>query len=109
AASALLAMPLQMAVATYFVGRQIGLRPKELAQALWKSGIVTLCSAAAAAAGLAFSNFGHGAAPAELLASGSPAIAACASALALTRHPLLEHVRFLASAFRPHLRALRSN
>jgi O-antigen/teichoic acid export membrane protein len=109
AASALLAMPFQAAVANYFVGRHIGMRPIELAQALRKSGIVTLCSVAAAAAGLALTQFGHGAAVAELLVSGTLAVSAWAGALLLTKHPLLEHVRFIASAFRPNLRALRSS
>lgn len=45
AAAALLTLPFQAAVAIYFIGRHLRLRPKDLARALTKSALVTAATA----------------------------------------------------------------
>lgn len=104
AASALITMPLQAAVATYFVGRQIGLVPTDLVEALVKSGLVTLCSVTGAAIGLLCSQLGGVGLIAELGVSGICAGFAWIGGLVVTRHPLLGHLVFFINALRPDAR-----
>jgi O-antigen/teichoic acid export membrane protein len=95
AASALVALPLQAAVANYFVGRQIGMKPIDLFNALLKSGIVTVFSTTGAMIGLALSKYGPSGPAAELLISGMCAAAAWGGGLILTAHPVVDHIRSL--------------
>jgi hypothetical protein len=81
----------------------------DLAQALLKSGIVTLCSIVGAAAGMALSHFSHSAPLAELLISAMLAATAWAGSLLMTGHPLLEHAKSLTSVFRLNSRTVHIN
>jgi hypothetical protein len=45
-------LPFQATVANYFVGRQIGMTLGDLARALLKSGLVTVCSTLGATVGM---------------------------------------------------------
>ncbi len=101
AASAFFAMPLQAAVAIYFVARQIKMAPADLLNAVVKSGLVTLCSVTGAVAGLAFSQFGQIAPLTELGLSAMLAAVGWLSGLLMTQHPLLKHARSLIEALRP--------
>lgn len=111
AASALLTLPFQAAVALYFVGRRLGIGPRELARALLKS---------AAAAAFAAAGIGACAVLVELgaIGAGFGLICACVAAalswwtgLAITGHPLLERLYRAAGGipvFVPRLRSWRS-
>lgn len=48
AASALLALPFQAAVAIYFISRHLNIRPKDMLLAVWKAAVVTLSASAPA-------------------------------------------------------------
>ncbi|MBV9532184.1 MAG: lipopolysaccharide biosynthesis protein [Bradyrhizobium sp.] len=100
AGTALVSLPLQAAVAGYYVGRQIGLTLIELAQALLKSSLVTLCTVGGASMGMVLSHFSHSARLAELLISAMLAAAAWTGSLLLIGHPFFEHARSLISGFR---------
>jgi O-antigen/teichoic acid export membrane protein len=109
AASALLAWPLQAAVANYFVGRQIGMKPIELLNALLKSGIVTICITIGATIGLAVSKYGPGGPFAELLIAGTFATGAWGGGLVLTAHPILDQIRTVVSGLRLGVRAVQAD
>jgi hypothetical protein len=58
AASALLTLPFQAAVAIHFIGRHLDMTSSDLVRATFKSGIVALCSSAAAAVSAFMVDFG---------------------------------------------------
>jgi O-antigen/teichoic acid export membrane protein len=109
AASAFLTMPLQAAVANYFVARQIRMAPMDLVNALLKSGLVTLCSVTGAATGLALSQYGQMTPLAELGVAAMLAGTAWVGGLLITRHPLLEHAMSLVNALRPNSQTAPNN
>jgi O-antigen/teichoic acid export membrane protein len=87
AASALLTLPFQFAVAMYFVGRHLDLRSAELAGAFLKSGIVTAMTACGTAAAASIDTGMTG------LISASLAGSLCWwLGLTLTGHPLLHRL-----------------
>ena len=100
AASALFALPLQAAVANYFVGRQIGMKPIDVFHALLKSGLVTVCSTSGAMIGLTLAKYGSVEPAAELLISSLCAAAAWVGSLILTAHPILGQIRLLLGSLR---------
>ncbi|MCK1535432.1 MULTISPECIES: oligosaccharide flippase family protein [unclassified Bradyrhizobium] len=92
AAAALLTLPFQAALAIYFIGRQLRLRPRDLAGALTKSGFVTAATAFGVAPCAALTEAG------TLTPLTGLALALCAAAacwwlgLLLTGHPLLHQL-----------------
>ncbi|WP_045001617.1 oligosaccharide flippase family protein [Bradyrhizobium sp. LTSP857] len=92
AASAILTLPFQAAVAVYFLGRHLNFRPGEFARALLKSGIVT----AIASSGVIISatlTEAESLAPVVALMSGGVAVALCWwLGLVITGHPLLHEL-----------------
>jgi O-antigen/teichoic acid export membrane protein len=109
AASALLALPFQAALANYFVGRQIGMTLGDLARGLLKSGIVAVCSTVGAAIGMSVTLPGFTGPIPELMLSATGALAGWSCGLIATRHPLLEQARSFISSFRLTLRTIHSN
>lgn len=111
AASAVLTLPFQAAVAIYFIGRHLGLKPTDITRTLMKSGIVTVVTAfgtsgcaALTEAGMLTSLGG--------LASGLGVAALCWwLGLLMTGHPLLHHLHVAAAGLArvaPKLRPSRS-
>lgn len=99
AASALLTLPFQAAVAIYFVSRHLDIRSSDLFRATFKSGIVALCSSAAATLCALMVELGM---LGPILGLGL----ACTSAticwlvsMAVTKHPLLPRLQQAASGF----------
>jgi O-antigen/teichoic acid export membrane protein len=98
AAAALLCLPFQAAVAIRFISRHLSIRAVELFAAMRKSFVVTAFSIAGPLAVTAVMHFGLlGPLPALML-SGAAAAAGWLSALVVTGHPLLAHVRSLAGS-----------
>jgi O-antigen/teichoic acid export membrane protein len=96
AASALLTLPFQAAVAIYFICRRLAVRPEHLARALLKSGIVTAVTASGVMACAALIE-------ARIVPSFVGLIFACGGAalcwwlgLMFTGHPLWQHVQRVA-------------
>lgn len=99
AASALLTLPFQAAVAIYFINRHLDIRLSDLVRATFKSGIVALCSSAPAAICALMVEFGM---LGPILGLGL----ACASAMicwlasmVVTEHPLLPRLQLAATGF----------
>jgi O-antigen/teichoic acid export membrane protein len=89
AASALLTLPFQAAIALYFIGRHLGVGPGDLARALMKSAIATALTAAGVAVCAVLVEVGA-------ISSALGLVSACLAAamcwwlgLAITSHPLL--------------------
>lgn len=104
AASALLTLPFQAAVAIYFISRHLDIRSSDLVRATFKSGIVALCTSAAAALFASMVEFG-------MLGPFLGLGLACASAticwlvgMVVTEHPLLPWLQVAASGFFSTLR-----
>jgi len=92
AASALLTLPFQAAVALYFIGRRLKVEPRDLSRALLKSGVVTAMTASGVIVCAALTE-------ARIVPSFVGLIAACGVAalcwwlgLMLTGHPLLRQL-----------------
>ncbi|WP_407180108.1 lipopolysaccharide biosynthesis protein [Bradyrhizobium sp. STM 3562] len=107
AASALLTLPFQASVAIYFIGRRLAITPRELANALLKSGAVTALSACGAAGCAALIDAG-------MLLPFVGLISACVAflvcwwlGLALTGHPLLDHLSQAAASLAVNAPGLR--
>jgi O-antigen/teichoic acid export membrane protein len=100
AASALLTAPFQVYVALNFVRRHVPFAWSELAHAVSKSAVVTLCAAAAPAAAVALAGFRFDLSIIEMLTAGTGAIVGWAVGLSVTAHPLLEEIRHVAVAVR---------
>src|SRR5690242_2409468 len=58
AASAMLTLPFQASVATYFIGRHLNISLREILHATYKSGLVALCSSAATAVCATMAEYG---------------------------------------------------
>lgn len=111
AASAVLTLPFQAAVAIYFVGRHLGLRPADIARASMKSGFVTAATAFGAAGCTTLIE-------AEMMTSlAGLTLGLCAAAfcwwlgLLLTGHPLLHQLHLVGAGLVrlvPRLRPSRS-
>jgi O-antigen/teichoic acid export membrane protein len=89
AASALLTLPFQAAVAVHFIGRHLDLGPMDMLRALLKSGIVTTVTASGVAGCAALIDAG------TMIGLISASCAAALSwwvGLTLTRHPLLHQL-----------------
>ncbi|EIG57062.1 oligosaccharide flippase family protein [Bradyrhizobium sp. WSM1253] len=111
AASALLTLPFQAAVAVYFIGRHLSFGLKDLARALMKSGLVTAATAFGVACCAVLTEAGM------LPSLASLVLALCAAAvcwwlgLLLTGHPLLHQLHLAAAGLiriAPKLRPSRS-
>lgn len=98
AASALLTLPFQAAVAIYYVGRRIAIRPSDLFHAVAKSGLLTLSSAAGAAATAALMDLNYVRPVPGLLLAGMLAAAGWLFGLIITGHPLLARLQVAASS-----------
>ena len=97
AASALLTLPFQAAVAIYFISRHLDIRLSDLVRATFKSGIVALCSSAAAAVCALMMEFGMlGPILGLGLACASTTICWLAS-MVMTEHPLFPRLQLAAT------------
>lgn len=97
AASALLTLPFQAAVAIYYVGRHLELTPIDIVRATRKSGVVAACSGIAAAIGAALIDYGLIGDVAGVIAACAAAAAAWLAALMAVQHPLLPKLKAAAS------------
>ncbi|MCA6107167.1 oligosaccharide flippase family protein [Bradyrhizobium cenepequi] len=93
AASTLVTLPFQAAVAIYFVGRHLDLRLTDIVRATWKSGIVALCSGASAAIWAPLIDYGVIGSVAGIFAAFAVAAGAWLAAVIVVQHPLLPFVR----------------
>jgi O-antigen/teichoic acid export membrane protein len=105
AAAALVTMPLQAVVAFHFIGRHIGMTTGDLLHALFRSGLVLLCSVTGTASGLLASRLTQTTPLGELTISAVLAATAWATGMVLTRHPLLAHLKSVTGTLRLKLRA----
>jgi hypothetical protein len=98
AASALLTLPFQAGVAICFIARHLDIGLRDVFRATFKSVLVTLCSAGAAAVCAAMVEFGQ-LGPVWGLALGCiSASTAWLLVAAVTEHPLLARLQLTASA-----------
>ena len=88
----LVTVPFQAYVALSFVRRRLGLRRREIAAALWKSAVIALATAAAPLAAMFVSGSGFDLSFGQAIAAGPLALGGWATALILTRHPLLDEI-----------------
>ncbi|KRR18671.1 oligosaccharide flippase family protein [Bradyrhizobium retamae] len=93
AASALLTLPFQAAVAIYYVGRHLNLRLADLIHATRKSGIVALCSGATVAICAALVERGTIGPVAGILVACGSAAGVWIAALFAVQHPLLPELK----------------
>jgi O-antigen/teichoic acid export membrane protein len=93
AASALLTLPFQAAVAIYYVGRHLDLRFADLVQATQKSGIVALCSCATVAIFASLVEHGLIGPVAGIFVACATAAAVWLAALFAVQHPLLPELK----------------
>jgi hypothetical protein len=98
ALSALLTLPFQAAVAIFFICRQLGIRPRELAQAIRKSGIVALITCLAILAGVRLAALGEVNPLLELVTAAAFGALGWWTGLVVTRHPLLDELRHATGA-----------
>jgi O-antigen/teichoic acid export membrane protein len=108
AASALLTLPFQAAVAIYFVGRHLDLRLADIIHATQKSGLVALCSGATVAVCASLVEYGLIGSVAGIFVACVAAAATWLGALVAVQHPLLPELkepagRLLSAAWRPRL------
>jgi O-antigen/teichoic acid export membrane protein len=92
AASALVTLPFQAAVALYFIGRHLGIGPGDLARALLKSGVVAATTASGVAGCAALIEVGMVTPFVGLISAFCSAALCWWFGLALTRHPLLHQL-----------------
>ena len=101
----LVTVPFQAFVALAFVTRRLGLRYRDIAAAVWKSGIVALASAGAPLAVMVYLGTGFALSPLQAVGAGLLALLAWCVSLILTRHPLFDEiVRSLSMLSKPALR-----
>lgn len=93
-------IPLQAFVAFYFVRRHIGFSWSDLASAMKKSGMVTVCSAAGPTALVAISGFDFDMGTVKAMIAGLLAAIGWLGALCITKHPLLSEIETLTTALR---------
>jgi O-antigen/teichoic acid export membrane protein len=96
AASALLTLPFQAAVAIYFIGRQLAFGRAELVRATLKSGIVTACSCAAVMVSVAVNNFSFALPAFGFFGAAVTGLIGWWLGLVITGHPLLAQLRLAA-------------
>jgi O-antigen/teichoic acid export membrane protein len=110
AASALLTLPFQAAVAIYFIGRQLELKVTDLIRAGAKSAIVTVCCTASVLLALAINGAVVARPLTGLIVAGIFAAAGWLIGLIAVKHPLLLQIRSAAkgvSGFAAMFPALR--
>jgi O-antigen/teichoic acid export membrane protein len=100
AATALVALPFQAFVAIHYICRHIGMSFAEFFRATAKSGIVTVSSSAGALLAAIAVQFGLFGSVAGLMAGCMLAAAGWLLGLALTGHPLLDHLYAAAKGLR---------
>lgn len=93
AASSLLTLPFQAAVAFYFIGRTLGLRPADFVHPIRKSGIVALGSGVTVAICAALVEYGLIGPVAGILLAGAAAAGVWHATLYALQHPLLAELR----------------
>jgi O-antigen/teichoic acid export membrane protein len=92
AASALVTLPFQTAVALYFIGRHLGIGPGDLARTLLKSGVVTATTASGVVGCAALIEIGMVTPFVGLISAFCSAALCWWFGLALTKHPLLHQL-----------------
>jgi O-antigen/teichoic acid export membrane protein len=92
AASALLTLPFQAAVALYFIGRHLGIGTGDLARTLVKSGVVTVTTASGVVGCAALIEAGMVTPFVGLISAFCSAALCWWFGLALTKHPLLHQL-----------------
>lgn len=99
AASALLTLPFQAAIAIYFIGRHLAIGFEDIARALLKSGVVTVATASGVTACAVLIDVGVVTPLVGLILA--PCVAALCwwLALSLTSHPLLDRLYHAAGGF----------
>ncbi len=97
AASALLTLPFQAAVAMYFIGRDLAIGPAEFARALLKSGAVAGATASGVAGWAVLIEAGVVTSFVGLIAAGLTAALCWWLGLTLSGHPLLHRVHHAAA------------
>ena len=97
AASALVTLPFQAAVAFYFLGRQLGLRPAEFVRTLWRSGAVTALVIAGVSICTALTEAGDLTSVAGLASASFVAGLCWWLGLMVTGHPLLQQFHYAAA------------
>jgi O-antigen/teichoic acid export membrane protein len=97
AASALLTLPFQAAVALYFIGRRLAIRPADLVRAALSSVIVTACTVAGVLGSVAITEFSSAGRIIVLISAAAFAAAGWIIGLLITKHPLLAQVRVAAT------------
>ena len=93
AASLFLTAPFQVYVALRFIRRHVAFSWRDLAGALSKSALVTLCAAAVPAAVVAQAGFQFDLSNAQTLIAGTGAVLGWGAGLSATAHPLLGEIR----------------
>lgn len=93
AASTLLTLPFQAAVAILFISRRLDLRWRDLARATWKSGIIAICCGGTAAIGAALIDYGVVGTVAGIFLACLTTAGAWLVALFAVQHPLLSELK----------------
>jgi O-antigen/teichoic acid export membrane protein len=110
AAAAMVTLPFQAAVALYFIGRRLAIKPRDFARALIKSGVVTVTTASGVACCAALIEGGIVTNLIGLVCATCTAALCWWLGLALTGHPLLDRLYQAAGGLAliaPRLRASR--
>lgn len=110
AAAAMVTLPFQAAVALYFIGRRLAIKPRDFARALIKSGVVTVTTASGVACCAALIEGGIVTNFIGLVCATCTAALCWWLGLALTGHPLLDRLYQAAGGLAliaPRLRASR--
>jgi O-antigen/teichoic acid export membrane protein len=102
AASALVTLPFQAAIALYLIGRRLNVGFGDLARALLKSGITTIVTIAGVSICAALIEFGMMNAVLGLVLACFAAAICWLLGLAVTSHPLLPHLYEAASGLAAH-------
>lgn len=97
AASALVTLPFQLAVALYFLGRHLGLRPGEFVCALLRSGAVTALVTAGISICAVLTEAENLTSVAGLMSAFAVALLCWWLGLVVTGHPLLQQLQYAAT------------
>ena len=108
AASAFLTLPLQAAVAIYFISRRLSFSSIDLIRAISRSSIVTGCSCVGVMVTVAINGFNFTLPALGLIVAAITGATGWWMGLAITRHPLLAHLRLAAKDIVPIPRTLFS-
>jgi O-antigen/teichoic acid export membrane protein len=93
AASAFLTLPLQAAVAIYFISRRLSFSATDLIRATLRSSIVTACSCVGVMLIVVINSFSFALPSLGLVAAAIIGVAGWWFGLTITRHPLQAHLR----------------